>query len=427
MADLDPQRQRHFALDVLGQLRDAGYEAYWAGGCVRDYLLERAPKDYDVATSATPAEVSQVFKRRKTLQIGAAFGVVAVVGPRPAGTVEVTTFRRDAQYSDGRHPDKVEFSSAEEDARRRDFTINGLFFDPMAGRVIDFVGGQGDLQQGIVRAIGDPRARFGEDKLRMLRAVRMAATFGFEIEAATRDALQDMASQVTVVSAERIAQELRLLLVLPERRRGAELLAETGLLPAILPELAAAADRPSEISESTKTCWQYTLEILGALQSPTFTLALAALVQCVGSADAAKAVAARLKLSNKETDELEMLVVLRNSLRGAATGIWARVQRILTGEIAAELVQLREAQVKVEGVGEEDTRFCREKLALPADVLDPRPVLTGDDLVAHGIKPGFTLGRLLWFVRDAQLEGSIRTKAEALQLVDQLLIDWTKP
>src|SRR6185437_2477298 len=176
---LDPERQREFALQVVEQLRAAGFESYGAGGCVRDQLLRRQPKDYDVATNATPDEICRVFAQRKTLKIGAAFGVIAVIGPRAAGTVEVTTFRRDAKYSDGRRPDSVTFSTAAEDAQRRDFTINGLFLDPIASQVLDFVGGQQDLQKQIVRAIGDPRARFSEDKLRMLRAVRMATTFDF--------------------------------------------------------------------------------------------------------------------------------------------------------------------------------------------------------------------------------------------------------
>jgi tRNA nucleotidyltransferase/poly(A) polymerase len=166
-----PEDQRQFAVEVVRRLRAAGFAAYWAGGCVRDRLLGRVPKDYDVATDATPPQIRQVFGHRRTLAIGAAFGVITVVGPKAAGMVEVTTFRRDAAYSDGRHPDGVTFSSAEEDAQRRDFTINGLFFDPLAEEVIDFVGGQEDLRRGVIRAIGQAAERFAEDKLRMLRAV----------------------------------------------------------------------------------------------------------------------------------------------------------------------------------------------------------------------------------------------------------------
>ena len=204
-----PENARQFALWVVQKLRDAGHEALWAGGCVRDELLGQHPSDYDVATSATPQEVRLCFGYRRTLAIGAAFGVITVVGRREQGQIEVATFRCDAAYSDGRHPDHVSFSTAREDALRRDFTINGLFFDPIAQKIIDYVDGRQDLEAGIVRAIGDPYQRFAEDKLRMLRAVRFAATFGFAIEADTLAAVQREAGQIRVVSAERIAAELR--------------------------------------------------------------------------------------------------------------------------------------------------------------------------------------------------------------------------
>src|SRR5690349_3855336 len=178
MAYVDPAAQRAFALDVARRLRERGYESLWAGGCVRDQLLGLTPKDYDVATNATPEQVRDLFGHRKTIAIGAAFGVISVIGPRPAGQIDVATFRRDSDTSDGRRPDAVTFTNAEEDARRRDFTINGLFFDPIDERVIDYVGGQEDLKRGVMRAIGEPAQRFDEDKLRMLRAVRFTATLG---------------------------------------------------------------------------------------------------------------------------------------------------------------------------------------------------------------------------------------------------------
>ena len=223
------EEQRRFAADVVRRLRAAGFEAYWAGGCVRDQLLGRTPKDYDVATSATPEQIRTLFGRRRTLAIGAAFGVISVIGPKPAGMVEVTTFRRDAAYSDGRHPDSVTFSSAEEDASRRDFTINGLFYDPVEQRVIDFVGGQKDLAERHVRAIGCARDRFAEDKLRMLRAVRFAAAFDFTLDDEARAAIAEMAAEIHVVSPERIAMEMRRLLADSSRAAGVRLLLETGL------------------------------------------------------------------------------------------------------------------------------------------------------------------------------------------------------
>src|SRR5690242_3802729 len=201
--------ERDFAIAVVRQLREAGHEALWAGGCVRDELLGLTPQDYDVATSARPDEVRLLFRR--TIAVGMSFGVVEVLGPRsPAGPlkVQVATFRSDVSYSDGRHPDAVVYSSAREDALRRDFTINGMFFDPLAGQLLDYVGGQEDLRGRVLRAIGDPRSRFTEDKLRMLRAVRFATRFELALDPGTAEAVREMAPQIGVVSAERIAEEL---------------------------------------------------------------------------------------------------------------------------------------------------------------------------------------------------------------------------
>src|SRR5207253_2036897 len=220
--------ERDFAIAVVRQLREAGFQALWAGGCVRDELLGLMPQDYDVATDARPEQVQQLFRR--TIAVGASFGVVEVLGPwTAAGPVkaQVATFRADGAYSDGRHPDSVRFASAREDALRRDFTINGMFFDPVEGRLLDFVGGQQDLRDGVLRAIGDPRARFDEDKLRMLRAVRFATRFELRIAPDTESAIRQMAGQITVVSAERIAEELRQLLVHPHRARGMNLMYDT--------------------------------------------------------------------------------------------------------------------------------------------------------------------------------------------------------
>ena len=228
--------EREFAISVVERLQQAGYQALWAGGCVRDEVLGLSPQDYDVATSATPDEVRRLFRR--SIAVGASFGVVEVLGPRDHPTplgVEVATFRSDVSYSDGRHPDQVVFSSAREDALRRDFTINGMFFDPVRRELVDYVNGQADLEARILRAIGEPRQRFMEDKLRLLRAVRIAARFGLEIEPATAAAMKRMAGEITVVSAERIAKELRQMLVHPRRVRGMNLLLESGLAAAVLP------------------------------------------------------------------------------------------------------------------------------------------------------------------------------------------------
>ncbi|MCA9133549.1 MAG: CCA tRNA nucleotidyltransferase, partial [Planctomycetales bacterium] len=227
-------QEKEFALDLVKQLRDAGYEALWAGGCVRDLLMGHQPTDYDIATSATPEQVRRLFGRRRTLPVGVAFGVVIVLGPsKRSGQVEVATFRTDSTYSDGRRPDAVAFSTAEADAQRRDFTINGMFLDPIRETVIDYVGGQADLRQGVVRAIGDAEARLAEDKLRMLRAIRFAARFHFAIERQTRQAVARHAAEVTQVSGERIHAELRKTLETDRSAWAVAEWAELGLLDAI--------------------------------------------------------------------------------------------------------------------------------------------------------------------------------------------------
>ena len=226
---------REFAIEVVRKLQQAGFEALWAGGCVRDQLLGLPPQDYDVATSAKPEQIRELFGKRRTLPIGVAFGVITVLGPQSTKQIEVATFRRDAEYSDGRRPDTVEFTDAREDALRRDFTINGMFFDPITEQVIDFVGGQEDLAEGQVCAIGDPHHRIAEDKLRMLRAVRFTATFDFELETETLAAIQQHAAEIRVVSEERIGAELSRMLAHPNRAIAVKLLLDSGLWSQVLP------------------------------------------------------------------------------------------------------------------------------------------------------------------------------------------------
>jgi tRNA nucleotidyltransferase/poly(A) polymerase len=403
--------QRQFAAALVDKLRAAGFEAYWAGGCVRDELLGRPPKDYDIATSAEPDQIRRLFGFSRTLAIGAAFGVITVLGPREAGQVEVTTFRRDASYSDGRHPDAVEFTSPEEDASRRDFTINGLFFDPVEERVIDFVGGQADLQLGLIRAIGRAEQRFAEDKLRMLRAVRFAATFQFTIEEATLDAIRRMADQIRVVSPERIAMEMRRMLVDPQRSHAVRLLLQTGLTPVVLPEIV-----PGERLDRA-------LAVIDRLNAPNFPLALAALLAESGNASAPAEVGRRWRLSNKETEITMWLIEHRDALRGAAHKPWSAVQPVLAHEGAADLVALMEAALRVGGDPLDDVDWCRRMLARPRAELDPPPLVTGDDLLRHGLRAGPIYRELLEKLRDAQLDGQVRTTKEALTLVNELLRD----
>lgn len=426
MPHLDPEQQREFALHVVEKLRAAGHQALFAGGCVRDQLLNRPPKDYDVATSAMPPEIQHVFGRRRTLAIGAAFGVIAVVGPKQAGTVEVTTFRQDAAYSDGRHPDAVTFSSPEDDARRRDFTINGLFYDPAARHVIDYVDGQRDLQAGVVRAIGDPRARFGEDKLRMLRAVRMSATFGFVLEAATRAAIEEMAATIRLVSPERIAQEMRVILEHSNRGQAVELLYETRLLEALLPEVAALRAISSDAANAKDAdLLQHTLGVLTRLEQPGFPLALAALLCHVPNAatSAASDVCLRWKLSNKEFDRVGWLIAHRNDLHDAPSKPFSTLQRLLINDGIKDLLALTEAAASTAGRDRADVDHCRKLLALPPAELNPPPLVDGNDLLRHGVPQGPIYARLLDAVRDAQLDRQIHTRDEAIALADRLRAD----
>lgn len=404
----DPVRQRAFALEIVQKLRAAGFEALWAGGCVRDELLGLTPKDYDVATSAMPDQIRDVFGRRRTLPIGAAFGVITVLGPRAAGQIEVATFRTDAAYSDGRHPDSVTFSDAEHDAQRRDFTINGLFYDPIEEKVVDYVSGQVDLKRGMIRAIGDTRLRLSEDKLRMLRAARFAAAFSFQIEPDTLRSIQDMAAGVLSVSAERIGAEIRRMLLDKNRAVALRLLCETKLLAEVLPEVAALS--PANFENTSR--------VLVALTEPTLPTALAALLLHVTTERAASEIGRRLRFTNKVIERTAWLLANRAVAVSAPQLPWPRLQRVLTHDGAAELLALHQA---IAGPADPALNFCRERLAWPPERLNPAPLIDGSDLIAHGLKPGPQFSALLERIRDAQLNGEIVSRDEALALAERLL------
>lgn len=409
IAPRDPKRE--FAVEVVRRLREAGFEAYWAGGCVRDQLLGEAAKDYDVATSATPDQVRRVFGRRRTQVVGAAFGVITVVGPPGAGHIEVATFRSDRGYSDGRHPDAVVFSTAEEDAARRDFTINGLFYDPLEDRVIDYVGGREDLQRRVLRAIGDPRARLAEDKLRMLRAVRFAARFDLTIAPETFEAVREMAWQITAVSAERIAAEMQALLVDRRRARGVRLLVETGLASVILPEIVPADGSSAALEQALGT--------LERLEVPSFALALAALVCGFVDGRGVRAIGRRWKLALRDVARAAWLVQHRPLLELAGRLPWSKVQPVVAHPGSRELLALGEAEVRAGLRPPDDTAWWRDKLELPAEILNPPPLITGEDLKSLGLRPGPLFRPLLDRVRAAQLDGQVRTPDEALSLAQQ--------
>ncbi len=411
---IDPDKQRAFATEVVVTLRAAGYEAYWAGGCVRDQLLGRTPHDYDIATDARPEQIQHVFSRRKTLAIGAAFGVITVLGSRGAGQIEVATFRQDLGYSDGRRPDSVRYSSAREDAARRDFTINGMFYDPVAEQVIDYVGGQDDLHRRQIRSIGSSQARFEEDKLRLLRAVRFAAVLDFSLDSATTEAIARMAEQIQVVSAERIAAEMRTMLVRSGRERALQLLSDVGLLPIVLPEAAKA------LAASETGCELFRIKsLLAALDSPSFSLSLAVVLSAVPDVNRALTlhVGARWKLSNKEIEQTAWLIEHRDTLWNAQTIPWSQLQPVLIDESAHELLTWHKAVAANDGRDHASLQWCRERLAWPREQLDPAPLITGADLIGEGIPRGRVYAEILNWVRSLQLDGELMTSKQAMDFV----------
>ncbi|MCA9194729.1 MAG: CCA tRNA nucleotidyltransferase [Planctomycetales bacterium] len=411
------------ALQVIQELNKAGFLGYLAGGCVRDALLERTPKDYDVATNARPEQIRDLFGRKRTLAIGAAFGVISVL-PTTAGSaepVEVATFRSDGAYTDGRRPDSVHFSSPELDAHRRDFTINGMFLDPLRGEVIDFVGGRDDLAHGFIRAIGDPVARFTEDKLRLLRAARFATTYNFAIEQQTMAAIVSHAADVMVCSGERIGAEMRRLISSPYAARGLMLLRESRLAEHLMPGVAAAW------RDDVK--FQYAQRLLSNL-APEFAVRLAGIGHSVGDNDAVgdntfgesagsvlKELGERWRLANDELHAAQQALDFLPSLRRASELPWSRLQPLLIARYRDTAVELARGVLVITG-GEFTDAWKRiaAELSRSAEDLNPPPLLTGDDLIRMGMRPGPNFRELLAKLRDSQLDGEIATVAEAVEI-----------
>jgi poly(A) polymerase len=438
------KRRREFATQVVRRLRGAGFQALWAGGCVRDLLLGQAPSDYDVATSATPEQVMGLFRNR-TIPVGAAFGVVRVRSPQDNGDeVEVATFRSDGAYVDGRRPESVAFSSPEQDAARRDFTINGMFLDPLTDELIDYVGGQADLEAGILRAIGDPAARFHEDKLRLLRAVRFAARFDLTIDPGTRAALVASAREIGLVSVERIAQELRRMLVHPSRARAMDLALEAGILAAILPPLVATKGIfQGKPYQPEGDLWDHTMLVLKFLPpDPSFTLAFAALLHDVGKPPTmapqnarwtfhnheqvgrriAEGIGRQLKLSNFERERIAWLVEYHQYLGEAKRLREAKLKRILAMPGIEELLALHRADALASFGQCHQIEYCEYYLRVqPTGPINPPPLVTGHDLVRHGLSPGSHFSKILEMIREAQLDRVVNSKREALEWLDRML------
>ena len=461
---------KSFAISIIRALRDHGHQAYLVGGCVRDLLLGREPADYDVATSTTPNEVMRIFP--DTYAVGAQFGVVLVpepestgaaggdvasnvsteprdsrdvacyVSPRAAAqTVEVATFRSDIGYSDGRHPDEVRFSKdPREDVQRRDFTINGLLLDPVKNEVLDFVGGQQDLQAKIIRAIGEPELRFAEDKLRMLRAVRFAARFGYEIEAQTFAAIQKLAQQIHQVSRERVSDELTRMLTEGHARQAFLLLDATGLLHEVLPEVEKmkGVEQPPQFHPEGDV-FVHTLRLLEKLPQPCpATLAWGALLHDVGKPSTfrvapdrirfdghvrvgvkmAEEICRRLRFSNDDTEQI--LALVENHMRfGQATRMnQSTLKKFLRMPRFEEHLDLHRLDVQASHGILSSYDFVRTKLAeTPPQILRPEPLVTGDDLIAAGYTPGPRFKEILGAVEDGQLEGRLQSHDDAMQFV----------
>jgi poly(A) polymerase len=435
---------KDFAISIVRTLQGSGYEAYLVGGCVRDILLGREPEDYDVATGATPDEVMRVFP--ETYAVGAQFGVVLVPSPKqPAGnedyTVEVATFRSDIGYTDGRHPDQVRFSkNAREDVARRDFTINGLLFDPVGDQVLDFVGGREDLEAGIVRTIGSAELRFAEDKLRMLRAVRFASRFEYAIEPGTLAAIQKLSPQIHYVSCERVRDELTKMLTEGHARKAFILLDETGLLREVLPEISAMKGVPQPPQFHPEgDVFVHTMSLLGKLPHPcAATLAWGALLHDVGKPPTfrvapdrirfdghveigvkmAERVCQRLRFSNSERNQI--LALVENHMRFGDVermkeSTFKRFIRMPRFEEHLELHRL-DCESSLRDLGLYD--FTRTKMAgLQPEAIRPAPLITGEDLIAAGYSPGPKFKEILSAVEDGQLEGNWDSKDAAMKFV----------
>ena len=429
---------RQAATEIVRTLRQRGHSAYLVGGCVRDLLLGKEPTDYDVATSATPDQVQQYFDQ--TFPVGAQFGVILVqIGDK--NFVEVATFRSDVSYSDGRHPDAVRYTqSAKDDVQRRDFTINGLLLDPESDQVLDYVGGQMDLKSGIVRAIGNPVRRFEEDKLRMLRALRFAARFGYKIEDDTFAAIEALATEIKQVSRERVRDELLKMLTEGHARRAFELLDQTGLLGCILPEITRmkGVQQPPQFHPEGDV-WIHTLMLLEQLPAGVSpTLALGALLHDVGKpatfrvapdrirfdghVEVGEKVAAeilrRLRLSNDET--AQVLALVANHMRFADVTRMkdSTLKRFFRLPRFDEHLELHRMDCSASHGNLKSYDYTRHKLTeMPAAEIRPEPLVKGNDLIDAGYEPGPRFKEILEAVEDAQLEGRLRSRDEAMQFV----------
>lgn len=434
------------ARSLVDRLRAAGHLAYWAGGCVRDLVRGVTPKDIDIATDARPEQVQKIFRR--TYAVGAHFGVIVVL--ENDFQFEVATFRSDGAYLDGRHPVAVNFSSPEEDARRRDFTINGMFYDPPNDAVIDFVGGRADLAARLVRAIGDPAQRFSEDRLRLLRAVRFATVLEFEIEPATWAAIVRAADTINAISAERIRDELVKIFLSPHRVRGWDLLDASGLMKAILPEVEAlkgCAQPPQFHPEGD--VFQHTRLMLSLLPNEvSLPLVLSVLFHDIGKPPTATVdETGRIRFSGHDKVGAAMTDALMHRLRFSRAEIEATVEMVEQHMVFKDAPNMRVARLKrfmarphftdelelhrvdclgSHGMLDNYDYLVRKQEEFANEPIIPPPLVRGDDLIALGLKPGPIFGEILEAVETRQLEGTLRDRAEALAWVKTEFVEGLK-
>ncbi|HSZ76412.1 MAG TPA: CCA tRNA nucleotidyltransferase [Chthoniobacterales bacterium] len=432
------------AASIVRELQEHTYVAYFAGGCIRDALLNIPPKDIDIATSASPEQVQALFHR--TIPVGIQFGVVRV---RVAEMeFEVATFRSDGIYLDGRHPSAIRFSTPEQDAARRDFTINGMFYDPLSERLIDYVTGREDLAGKLVRAIGQPSRRFAEDRLRMLRALRFAAVLGFEIEAGTWSAIRADAQEIAIISPERIRDELLKMLVNPNRLRGFDLLDQSGLLAVILPEIEAlkGCDQPEQFHPEGDVFVHTRLMLSLLAPEASGPQVLAVLLHDIGKPRVRSfdPVDRRIRFNGHDRVGAEMAEKVMTRLRFPRHEIDQVVDAVSNHMVFKDVRQMRPAKLRrfmarphfgielelhrIDCAGShgdlENYHFLINKESeFAQEPLIPARLVRGDDLIAMGLKPGPRIGELLEAVQTAQLEGEIKTRREALELLRTMLED----
>jgi len=426
--------KKNLALQIVRTLKKNGHEAYFVGGSVRDLLLRKKPKDFDIATDAVPKRVAKLFK--KTVPVGAQFGVMLVVLDNLP--FEVATFRTDEGYRDGRHPTAVRFASAQEDALRRDFTVNGIFFDPLSRRVMDWVEGEKDLRKKIIRAIGDPKKRFAEDKLRMLRAVRFASVLGFKIEAKTFASVKRFAPQIKAVSQERIRDELIKMFTGPHPGLALKLLDKAGLLKEVLPEVAKmkGVQQPRAFHPEGDV-FRHTALLLEQLKNPPPVLAFGCLLHDVGKpatfrradrirfnghdrvgAKMSEHILTRLRFSNDLKDKIVACVDGHMRFKDVKSMRESTLKKFMQrGTFETELEQHRIDCLASHG-DISNWRFLKKKIrSLTKEEIRPKPLISGHDLLALGYQEGPVIGKILRAVEEAQLDGKLSAKDEALRWV----------